>query len=213
MVENSHKYYIYLHRRLIDNSIFYVGKGSRRRAWRKCDRSNEWNYEANLGYITEILIKNIDEEFAYLLEIECIDKYKKMGCNLVNKNDGGAGCKSENVSIATKEKLKLKTLKNHQENPQRKIDNSKNMKIFWKDLDYIQRQHESRCAVWSNPEYKEMQSKERANRYSIQENREKMSIACTGIKNASTCEKLYQILELVCDFGIMEKRKFLLKNH
>ena len=86
-------YYIYQHRSLNTNAIFYVGKGKDKRHSDKNKRSNYWkSYVAKHGFISEILVNNIDEDFAFLIEMEAIDVYKRRGIKLVNLTNGGEGC-------------------------------------------------------------------------------------------------------------------------
>ncbi len=70
--------YVYQHRTNDVHEIFYVGKGIGNRAFVTNKRSNEWKEIAfNHGHKVEILISNIENEFANLIEMEVIDSYKK----------------------------------------------------------------------------------------------------------------------------------------
>ena len=85
-------YYVYQHRRLDTNEVFYVGKGKNNRFEDKRNRNKHWHHIVEkYGYIYEILIDNIDEEFALFCEKEVISKYRYLNISLVNYTDGGEG--------------------------------------------------------------------------------------------------------------------------
>ena len=86
------KYYIYLHRRISDGKIFYVGKGSGIRLKVTSGRNERWNrvYRKH-GFSYEVLFDNLDEEEAYQLEMEVISELKYHGYDLVNLTAGGEG--------------------------------------------------------------------------------------------------------------------------
>jgi len=85
-------FYIYQHRKADINKIFYVGKGKGTRLNQSKGRNQYWHrVVAKHGFIAEYIAKNIDEELAFLAEIECIDVYKRRGIQLVNATDGGEG--------------------------------------------------------------------------------------------------------------------------
>ena len=76
-------YYVYIHRKATDKSIFYVGKGSKRRAWGR-NRSDHWHRVVNKhGLIVEIYRTGLQEWYAYELEAELILLHGLM-------RDGGA---------------------------------------------------------------------------------------------------------------------------
>ena len=88
-------YYIYLHRKETDNSVFYVGKGKNNRAWEKSksERNQYWHRIVNkYGYSVEIVFENLTEEEAFDLEINTILEMKYLGYTLVNMTNGGDGC-------------------------------------------------------------------------------------------------------------------------
>lgn len=89
------KYYIYIHRRLSDNKVFYVGKGCGRRAFRgdKTARTERWLRVANkYGWKVELVFENLTEDEAYELEVDTIKEFKYFNEPLVNfKKGGGSG--------------------------------------------------------------------------------------------------------------------------
>jgi hypothetical protein len=83
-------YYVYLHRRSDDNSVFYVGKGTKNRAWTKHCRNKYWkNIVNSVGYSVELVYYDLKEDEAFRLEIEQIALYKP-SCNFTKGGDGGA---------------------------------------------------------------------------------------------------------------------------
>lgn len=92
-------FYVYLHRKASDNSVFYVGKGSGRRAYDRNNRSDWWkSIVAKHGYTVEIYMDNLQEWYSFELEKELIAYYGRMDedrGSLCNMKDGGAGCSSD----------------------------------------------------------------------------------------------------------------------
>jgi hypothetical protein len=84
---------VYEHIRPDTNAIFYVGKGSHKRAHSKHRRNKHWNsVVAKAGsYSVRLVADDIDEEFSFLVEQERIDQLKRLGLKLTNKTDGGEG--------------------------------------------------------------------------------------------------------------------------
>lgn len=94
----ENKAYVYRHRRLDTNEIFYVGIGSDgeyKRAYNKVNRSKWWkSILSNTEYQVEIIVKNISIKEAKELEVFLISLYgrKDRGLgNLCNMSDGGEG--------------------------------------------------------------------------------------------------------------------------
>lgn len=87
-IEN--RFYVYLHRRGTDNSVFYVGKGCGSRAWNFNGRSKFWHSTKNkYGITVEIVFDNLQEDEALLCEVDTILEMKYFGCKLVNLTSGG----------------------------------------------------------------------------------------------------------------------------
>lgn len=90
--------YLYLHRRLDTNEVFYIGIGSKKyfgRAYTKRNRNKFWrNIVKKAGYVVDIIYKNISKEQAIAYEINLIAMYGRRDLgkgNLVNMTDGGEG--------------------------------------------------------------------------------------------------------------------------
>lgn len=103
----NNMYLVYQHRKADTNEIFYVGKGKKRRPTQLYGRNQYWYRTVNKhGFYAEILVKDIDEEFALLIEKEAIDVYRKRGIKLVNITDGGEGSSGYKHTEEHKAKLK-----------------------------------------------------------------------------------------------------------
>lgn len=87
-------YYVYLHKKP-NGEVFYVGKGTKKRAWSKHNRNKFWNciLKKYGEFIVEIIADNLQEWYAFELEHETILKYGlvREGGTLVNMSYGGEG--------------------------------------------------------------------------------------------------------------------------
>jgi hypothetical protein len=113
---------VYQHRRLDDNTIFYIGIGKdKHRAYSKCGRNKYWKNIVNkVGYAVDILIDGCNIDYARVVEIGMIKDYGRFDLGegqLVNMADGGAsnpGTKGtwlgKKLSPEHKEKLRLAKL-------------------------------------------------------------------------------------------------------
>ena len=88
------RFYTYIHTREDSNSVFYVGKGTGRRAW-ETRRSAHWAAVSKKGYKVDLLGHFDSEAEAYAHELFLVACLRQLGAPLVNKTDGGAwrsGC-------------------------------------------------------------------------------------------------------------------------
>jgi len=109
---SANKFYVYFHKKISDGVIFYVGKGSNRRAFSKSGRNAYWNNVVNKhGYEIEIFKNNLSENDAFELERLAIKTLKEIGVPLTNMTDGGEGSggykPSEELKLYISNKLKL----------------------------------------------------------------------------------------------------------
>lgn len=107
---NKEIYYVYIYRD-IDGRVIYVGKGKGTRAWfhlnAKSHLGNVLRKRLREGYQIEpeFLCKDVDEEFAFFIEIETIRHFgrKDLGLGtLFNLTDGGEGSSGHIDSAETK---------------------------------------------------------------------------------------------------------------
>jgi len=105
------KYYVYLHKRVDDHKIFYVGKGFNSRAISKHNRNKYWHNVVNKhGYYIEYAAKDLSEEEAFELEIFLIQECKLSDIKLVNMTDGGEGSSGFKHSEESLEKIRIKCI-------------------------------------------------------------------------------------------------------
>lgn len=101
-------YYTYAHIRPDTGVIFYVGKGSKKRAHSKDNRHKHWHHVVNKNkgkFEVRILNWFNNEDDAMSSEVWQIAKLRPLGL-LVNKTDGGEGCSGYIPSEETKNKLR-----------------------------------------------------------------------------------------------------------
>jgi len=117
-MENKNNAYLYLHRRLDTNEVFYVGIGTEKNFKRafvkaKNKRNSFWSNIVNkVNYAVDIIYKNISWEQACKYEMNFIAMYgrKDLGLgNLVNMTNGGDGNPGKIIS----EKQKYQISKAH----------------------------------------------------------------------------------------------------
>lgn len=87
-------YYVYLHLTKDTNLPFYIGKGSKKRAYSKIHRNKHWHSIVKAhGFKVDFLATHLNEIEAYYLESYFIKVYgrREFGGCLVNQTDGGEG--------------------------------------------------------------------------------------------------------------------------
>lgn len=103
----AQSFYVYLHRRKTDGTIFYVGKGSGTRAWKTVGRSKKWQAVASKhGLVVEIVQSGMQEWWAFELEMQLILASSPSLCNLT---DGGEGASGLVLSRQQREALRSRT--------------------------------------------------------------------------------------------------------
>jgi len=110
--------YVYVHYKKGTNVPFYVGKGSSKYRYNSStSRNRYWHFVVKKhGFDAIKIVDGIDDELAYLSEIELIDKFKKMGFQLTNMTNGGEGHLGlkvrlgDKLSDETKDKLRKANL-------------------------------------------------------------------------------------------------------
>jgi len=86
-------FYVYIHRKATTCEIFYVGKGTGRRAWTSKSRNVYWHQVVKKhGLVVEIVLDGLQEWAALELEIDCIALHGRKNTgygSLINLTDGG----------------------------------------------------------------------------------------------------------------------------
>jgi hypothetical protein len=98
--------YVYGHYKADTGELFYIGKGTGKRAWTKSGRSTYWSRVVNKHKFTvKLLHENLTEDEAFNKEIELIADARHNNIQLVNVSNGGNGLTSADA-IALNEKNK-----------------------------------------------------------------------------------------------------------
>ena len=98
--ENS--YYVYVHYSELDGKPFYVGKGSRYRAWQETSRNQYWNSKhAKHGCRADIVFDGLTEADSFRVEIDTILELEYFGYRLCNLTAGGEGVSGLKQSAET----------------------------------------------------------------------------------------------------------------
>lgn len=93
-------YYIYGHYTADTDELFYIGKGTKKRAW-STKRTRKWkNKVKKHGLVVKLLHEHLTEEDALAKEVELIAEARSHGINLVNVLPGGDGFTSESARQA-----------------------------------------------------------------------------------------------------------------
>jgi hypothetical protein len=104
---------VYQHRRLDDNTVFYIGIGKdTSRAYSKKKRNKYWKNIVNkVGYAVDILIDGCSIDDAKIVEIGMISDYGRIDLKLgtlVNMTDGGDGTINHSPEVIESISQKLK---------------------------------------------------------------------------------------------------------
>lgn len=98
-------YYVYIHYRATDLTPFYVGKGSKDRAYNFKQRSSYWKRVYNKhGVIVKIQNEFDNETDAFNFERYLIKTFKENNIPLTNLTDGGEGTSGLVKTIETKQR-------------------------------------------------------------------------------------------------------------
>jgi len=112
--KTDNNYYVYVHRKKSDNSIFYVGKGKGWRAYDFKTRSTFWKKTANkYGVTVGFVAVNLQDWYALELECSLILKYGRKNNKtgfLVNLTDGGEGASGAIKTQEEKENISRRQL-------------------------------------------------------------------------------------------------------
>lgn len=110
------QFYVYVHMKETDDSVFYVGKGCKYRYTTKQGRNQYWQrIVAKHGFTAEIVKNNLSFDEANAYEIVLIKQLKDQGCILCNLTAGGEGClgikktDAQKASISVKNKGRKRT--------------------------------------------------------------------------------------------------------
>lgn len=107
-------FYVYLHKKKTTGEVFYVGKGSGRRANVSSHRSSFWrSVVAKHGRDVVFVITDAPEELTFEIEKALIQYYGRRDCGtgqLVNQTDGGESPAGFRHTDAAKESIRQSRL-------------------------------------------------------------------------------------------------------
>lgn len=102
MSAKGYKFYTYIHIRNDIGEVFYVGKGTGRRAF-ALGRNPYWNsVVAKHGHTVHIVAYFANEADAFEHEREMIAELREAGFNLANMTDGGEGTSNPSPEVRAK---------------------------------------------------------------------------------------------------------------
>jgi hypothetical protein len=174
-------FYVYEHIRPDTNAVFYVGKGQKDRHKSKRDRNQYWHNivkKAN-GFLSKVIVKEVDEELIFLVEQERIDQLKRLGINLCNLTKGGEGQTGFRHTEESKKKMREAVVSR----PPRK------MSIEQKEI-----LRKANTGVVFTEERKRKISEKAKGRKLSEERKEKLRLSLIGFKHTEeTKQRLRQI--------------------
>jgi hypothetical protein len=165
--------YVYGHYTL-DGRLFYIGKGTGKRAWVKDNRNPYWkNTVAKYGWEVRILEDNLTEEQAFVKERQLIEE---MGVdNLTNLSTGGKGSYAGCIQSVEAQEKKSKAMKEYYSNPETKEKRSRAMKEYYSNPENREKTGRAMKEVFSTPHGRMHMSKISKEYNSDPKNREKQS--------------------------------------
>ena len=106
-------YYVYEHCRQDNGAVFYVGKGNGGRASKAKGRNRYWQNVVNKagGFSVRLIVKDVDEELAFLAETERVNQYIRLGIKTCNLTSGGEGASGRFITDDFRESMRNHALK------------------------------------------------------------------------------------------------------
>ena len=187
----ENRFYVYEHIRLDTMKPFYVGKGCGKRAYTKARRNTYWkNIVSKHGYFVCFVAENIDEDLAFLIEVERIDQLRHIGVELANLTDGGEGPSGLSHTEDAKSRISAAN-----RGLKRSVEAKKNLSIAkrnsWKNTEYRKKMSEVNIGRARSVETKSKISSSMINMFSTPEAKKKASdVARKRCQNAETLKKM-----------------------
>lgn len=129
-------FYVYIHRKATTGEIFYVGKGTGRRAWTAKNRNVYWHRVVKKhGLVVEIVLDGLQEWAALELEIDYIALHGRKNTgygSLINLTDGGENPPHTTESIAA-------AVKTRKQNPELQAKLKVRLAEMHKNPEWIQK--------------------------------------------------------------------------
>jgi hypothetical protein len=129
-------YYVYAHKTKSTGDLFYIGKGSDRRAYTSKGRNTFWRAINNkYGFVVEIIKDGLTEQEAFDFEKQMIKEARAAGARLANMTDGGEGMsgftyvmsEDHKAKIGAANSVSLKGRKQSEESINKRMESSKDI--------------------------------------------------------------------------------------
>ena len=174
------QHYTYLHFRADTAAVFYVGKGSGRRAWSRKGRSNYWNNIVKKhGRTVSICAVWDSEERAFEHEVEIISSLRLAGAKLVNLTTGGEGVRGYKKTPSQLLARSLLMRQFFQTERGRKVAESSSRRVrahMEKNPGRLEAMRAAVVSHFSNPENRSVVSRRMLDYYADAINRERLAI-------------------------------------
>ncbi len=168
-------FYTYAHIRNDSGQVFYIGKGSKRRAWTKFNRNDQWCRIAKKhGYSVKILSNWETAKDALSHEIFLIACLRDIGIALCNQTQGGEGL--VNPTLETRQKMSARISEAHAK-PETREKMSKSAKLKFKNQSEREKVSNGLRRHFSNESARKAQSERLKKYFSNPENRKKATEA------------------------------------
>lgn len=191
-------FYTYAHKKP-NGEIFYIGKGSLKRAYAYDNRNSYWkNIVAKYGLIVDILSTWSDEQEAISHEKLLIACLKDMGIKLCNITNGGEGVSGLKHTKETKEKLsafqkifqntekmklvRKKNAENYRNNFERRVKQSKKIKQYMENPENREKSRIGAKKLAANPAFIAAQRKRAIDRMKDPNIRYLMATPCICVE-------------------------------
>jgi hypothetical protein len=171
-------YYVYEHCRQDNGAVFYVGKGNGNRAIKTKGRNKYWQNVVNKagGFSVRLIVKDVDEELAFLAETERVNQYIRLGIKTCNLTAGGEGASGRVITDNFRERMRNHALE-RMSTPKAKSASSVFMKSWWALPETKHMMSMKMKAAFEDPETRNALSKASRKRMENPETRKKISDA------------------------------------
>ena len=159
-INSENKFYVYIHRKADDDSIFYIGKGQGKRAYHQNSyhRSKLWHQTVfSHGLKVEIIESFHSEKDALSFERYLIASYRLLNQPLINKTNGGQGLSGYEAPESVRLKHRSDALKSWMNPEFRNKNTNTAIKLGeknWKSQEYRQKTVAGMRKLHADPVFK-----------------------------------------------------------
>jgi len=177
MLANA-EYYVYEHCRKDNGAVFYVGKGKGSRASKEKGRNKYWQNVVKKagGFSVRLIVKDVDEELAFLAETERVNQYIRLGIKTCNLTNGGEGASGRVITDDFRQSMRNHALQ-RMSTPEARSAASAFMTNWWSLPETKQIMSNKMKIAWTKPETRKALSEASKKRMENPEARKKISDA------------------------------------